>query len=385
MISLLLPAFVGAALFVTAGGKLSLRPWRASAGRHWTERARILWPARMTINHLLLISTLSAVLASILFSEQFAFHPGFVACVFAGGYLGIYPFSKEVDPQIRWGPWLKLHAIRQFPVLSLVGILAWLVLDTPAHLSGRDWLHVGAGLSGILFIQSGVWMPWLLSTGRRDPQLPRLHAIAGVASSEARFPTPHVWLSDLPFANAFAYPLRNEIMFTRRSMEILSDAEVAAIFRHELAHLAEPRILKLARFMGISCWFPFAFFEHLHLYLGDGTFPVLFMVGFLGSRMTRILQLKLEKRADAMAIISENESSAVYASALEKLYMANHIPAVIPTKNLTHPCLYDRILAVGVQPEYPRPLPPKTTSWITWGALLLPLALILIKGGLSHR
>ncbi|MBK9138470.1 MAG: hypothetical protein IPM17_06865 [Verrucomicrobia bacterium] len=28
---------------------LALRPWRRSAGEHWTERARLLWPARVGV------------------------------------------------------------------------------------------------------------------------------------------------------------------------------------------------------------------------------------------------------------------------------------------------------------------------------------------------
>jgi hypothetical protein len=43
-----------------------------------------------------------------------------------------------------------------------------------------------------------------------------------------------------------------------------------------------------------------------------------------------------------------------------KLHESNLVPAVMPGKQ-THPHLYDRLLAAGVQPDFPRPPAPDRT------------------------
>ena len=67
------------------------------------------------------------------------------------------------------------------------------------------------------------------------------------------------------------------------------------------------------------------------------------------------VSLRLELRADAAA--HGDVGGETYARALERLYEVNLIPAVI-SGTKTHPCLYDRMLAAGVEPSYPRPEPP---------------------------
>jgi hypothetical protein len=56
------------------------------------------------------------------------------------------------------------------------------------------------------------------------------------------------------------------------------------------------------------------------------------------------------------------------------------MPAVMPKKKRrTHPDLYDRLVAVGAQPEYPRPEPAKATSYaglfysVVLGLLFVPV------------
>jgi hypothetical protein len=86
------------------------------------------------------------------------------------------------------------------------------------------------------------------------------------------------------------------------------------------------------------------------------TIPALGAV-FLGK-----LARRMEVRADAAA--TQNQASeGVYARALERLYQVSHIPVVMPGKRKVHPHLYDRMIAAGVTPEYPRPTPPKPNAW----------------------
>lgn len=67
---------------------------------------------------------------------------------------------------------------------------------------------------------------------------------------------------------------------------------------------------------------------------------------------------RMEERADRLARVQEGDSAVVYARALEKIYAANLIPVVLRGKRHVHPHLYDRLVAAGVPPAYPRPAPP---------------------------
>lgn len=92
----------------------------------------------------------------------------------------------------------------------------------------------------------------------------------------------------------------------------------------------------------------------------------------------------MEKRADQFAIESEFINPEVYARALERLYQTNQMPAVMPRRsNKIHPDLYDRMLAAGVTPDFPKPQPPSRLSWTSYMALAglfaLPVLVAFIK------
>lgn len=73
-----------------------------------------------------------------------------------------------------------------------------------------------------------------------------------------------------------------------------------------------------------------------------------------------------------MVKANESDSGVVYARALEKLHEDTLLPAVVAKEHLTHPHLYDRLLAAGVTPDYPRPKP---AGSMAWNGLLVAIAL----------
>jgi hypothetical protein len=84
----------------------------------------------------------------------------------------------------------------------------------------------------------------------------------------------------------------------------------------------------------------------------------------------------MEKRADKIA--AENQAQdGIYAHALEKLYCDSLIPAVSSSNRKAHPHLYDRMLAAGIQPDYPRPAKPEIMGW---SGLLICIALGILIG-----
>ena len=79
-----------------------------------------------------------------------------------------------------------------------------------------------------------------------------------------------------------------------------------------------------------------------------------------------------------MAKAAERDTGT-YARALARLYEDNLAPAVMP-KETTHPHLYDRLVAAGVTPDFPRPAAAASTTWyghILAGAMGL-LAVVLV-------
>jgi Zn-dependent protease with chaperone function len=172
-----------------------------------------------------------------------------------------------------------------------------------------------------------------------------------------------VWLLRSSAAQALALPYTGDLLFTRRLLDICSDTEIAAICAHELGHLCESKFARVGRLLGGFVYLPWAFIRPLRHGMGDLAFLVLGAISWLSLMLTRKHSRRLESRADNMAREQEQDPGS-YACALSKIYEANLMPAIMPKKKRrTHPDLYDRLVAVGAQPEYPRPEPAKATSY----------------------
>jgi len=133
---------------------------------------------------------------------------------------------------------------------------------------------------------------------------------------------------------------------------------VAAICAHELGHIGESRLMRAGRLTGLLFYIPLLFVKPVALNWGPGGILVLGLISWLFYDGSRRLSRSLEKRADRMAEHNEADPG-VYARALGRLHEENLVPAVLPRQR-THPDLYDRLLAAGVQPDYPRPEKPAT-------------------------
>jgi len=94
---------------------------------------------------------------------------------------------------------------------------------------------------------------------------------------------------------------------------------------------------------------------------------------------SRRLSRQLETRADSIAQVNEGDAGT-FARALSRLHEENLLPAVLPTRRHTHPDLYDRLVAAGIEPSYPRPEPPSPNAY--HGILFAMLLGVLIVGTL---
>ena len=361
---------------------LALIPWRRSLGKHWTERARLYHPvhAAAAVNFWAIPALLA--LTVLIFSADNVLLALFVALASAvGAVIGAFPMSREVCPRIPLKDLLRESA-RGF----LFRFLFWLVMVGAVVLMPEDFnlMTLAIGVLAVALIlcwtYGGFIRVWCL-TGWLQPAPERLQTIVNATSARMGVPVRNTWLMRSHAAQAYAIPATRELMFAQRLLDIMPDDEVAAVCAHELGHLTEPRSALLRRSLAFLMFVPWLFMKPLLHWLGPLAFYVALFSTILVPRFTRKFSRKMEARADEMAKATENESG-IYARALARLYEDRMVPAVMSKSKQTHPDLYERLLAAGVTPDYPRPQPSNSLAWhgkLVAGAVGLALAVYVGK------
>lgn len=371
LISLLAAAGVTALAMV-----LELIPWWRARTAHWTEQARQLHPPRVAARQFEWGLPLSAALLSrALWPES---HWALAAIGAYLGYLvGTVPLLRVLVPGLRLRLWLLYGVHRLVGRFLDWGVLVVALMLMPAT-AGLGMACIVAGyLAARILLGLGADFVIMRALGLLRPASPRLARVVAEASAATGVASPRTWEMDVPEANAFAVTSTKKLIFTRRLLVAMSDEELCALCRHELAHLAESRGALWLRLLGGSGGLPFIFVRPVYAgYEVPGLLGLVvasFSILWLQARLSQAL----EKRADREAL-APVESTGVYARALETLYRANLTPAVLKGAGLlSHPDLYDRMVAAGVTPAYPRPLSPRNMALST-----LPLLVLLAVAGL---
>lgn len=200
----------------------------------------------------------------------------------------------------------------------------------------------------------GLAVPMLRWMGALAAPSARMERIVdGVSSRMGVWPRA-VWSMGGVQAVAFALPTRRELILSDRLMEVCTDEEVAAICAHELGHLQESKVAIAGRICGSLALVPTIFLRPAFGAFGSsGVLAVGACVLFI-LQFSQWLSRRLERRADRSAAGAESNDGD-FARALEKLHRENQIPAVTWSRGETHPHLYDRMVAAGVTPDFPRP------------------------------
>jgi Zn-dependent protease with chaperone function len=383
MVPLAVIGSFGAAFLLSWGlNWLALIPWRRSAGQHWTERARILYPVRAgAAVNMYFVPAICFLSGRILWRED-----ALLSCLsgifgFTGAVAGTYPMSREMFPWVRFRGWFQQVSAGLFlrfgwyliyfaAMTAMPDEFGWLALVIALAVLGVTlWLHWGLGLR--------IWRGFQIL----KPPPERLRQIISETAGRMNIPVRHVWLLQSPASYAAALPASRELIFSERLLELHPDDEVAAICAHELGHLAESRLVLAGRIVGSLTLFPLIFVKpifHLAEPLNILVFAMLGLFVFSLSWLRRRLSRRREVRADKVA--TDNAINATtYARALERIYEANQMPAVMRSNRMIHPHLYDRMLTAGVTPDYPRPKRPGVWGWnvvVVW----VILAVLLVLG-----
>jgi Zn-dependent protease with chaperone function len=369
--------------FVVQGLLALVTAWTYSRARdlHWTARARRVYPL------LALAQALSLILC-MLFGLVAVFTvgpltrlgpavvvPALMAAVLAGSFGPSLWLARRIRPTPPGAAaWLRTHVFK-----VLFWISAYLAIGLacvlPPRFDATVALELALAAAFVVFIGAGGLTRvgrWL---GIVVPAPGRLASDAAQAAAATGVPLRGTWLVRVGFANAFAQPLSRRILVTETAMELFDDAELTAVCVHEMGHLAESRWASVSRILVALSFLSLAALRPVQGSFGApaGFLLVLIMAAavFLWPAFGR----KLERRSDAAA--HQHAAPGVYARALEKLYAHELIPAVLGRRG-SHPHLYDRLLAAGITPGYPRPAPP--SRWLGVGAVV---GLYLLLGSLA--
>jgi Zn-dependent protease with chaperone function len=345
---------------------IALIPWRRTAAQHWTERARKLYPILVGTKLMIFYLPAMSILVGCILRIGDSLSLGALG---VGGWLGAlagtYPIDREIRPRIRLRSWLH-----QIVPRWLLGFGIWLPLVAaaaamPAHF-GWPMLVIALGAAGfILCLNFGLNL-WLMGKCRLLlPPSGRLQGIVSETSRAMDVPVHRVWILRTFLCYAAAFVTTKDLVFSERLVELLSDEEIAAVCAHELAHLNEPRSVLVRRIIATFTLYPLIFVKLLTGSSDSSMFAALLCFAawaVVMIKLARRLSRKMEVRADQTAT-EKTANPAVYARALERLYEDNQMPAVMRSNRLMHPHLYDRMLAAGVTPDYPRPKRPRFWAW----------------------
>ncbi len=377
---LLVVHFALAAALIYGLDWLALRPWRRAKDSHWTERARLLWPARVNGNlWFYALPFFLAAAQSFLFPEIPGVYLLTALAGFAGGILGSWPLTQAMFPQWRFFDWLLALVVGLALRFLSFGVLIAAGVRMPAHLGWTAVaLTAGAVAVNLWFVYGGL-MRLLVAWRFFKPAPPRLAAIVRDTAERMQVPVPAALLMRSQSANAFAVLTSRTVAFTEGALAAFTDEEVSAVCAHELAHLSEPPSVVRARVLTAFTTLPLIFLRPAIEAWGFFGFLSLGVGVYVSRMVVRDFANRMEKRADAMAKEHEGESAGAYARALERLYQFNHAPAVIGGRR-THPDLYDRLVAAGVTPDFPKPLAPESSTGTYWilGILMIMTVITLL-------
>ncbi len=375
----LMPAacFVFALLLMAAINGLQLRPWLKSEGKHWSERARILWPIRKTNSILMLYAPMVIALASkfVADASMLGLTPRWFAALL-GATAANWLIAKNLHPNVQYKDWVK-NIISGIAKLGYWGIIVVAIAMMPKEFNLRTWLtFAAAGALLILWSFVSLWILRMLRILR--PAGKRLQGIVASCTNENTPKVRNVWEAPSIAANVFALPYNQSLIFLDPLLENLTDDEVASICSHEIGHLAESVPVIAARLAASIYFLPLTLMQPAIHQLEISGFFLIMVAMMAWARIFTKLSHRFEMKADATASAHQT-SEGCYARALEKIHQFNHLPAIMPGKNNTHPNLYDRMMSADSPPKFPPPRRPRSYTALGWFVIFgAPASLFII-------
>ena len=238
-----------AAAVTFAANWLALIPWRRSKTKHWSEQARVVYPALAAArSNLWTIPSIFMLTVVLLWpgSSSLWLFTGIISVL--GAYAGTFPMDQEVFPRTHPHEWMRQAALG-----ILFRFLIWIVfigaaVSMPDKFNGLAW-GIGGMVIGLSVIWSRGGLIWLgRKLGLCLPEAGAAQKSQGGFFARMAVPFREVLLMRSPQAQAAAFPKTRQLLFTERALALLSDDEVAAVCAHELAHLTESKPAQYSQF-----------------------------------------------------------------------------------------------------------------------------------------
>jgi Zn-dependent protease with chaperone function len=375
---------------------IALWPWRRSRASHWSELARLAYPARKLERLLLIVTPLLIAVsrpgARLELLPEFAVNCLFVLAGWTGVLRGCVSWARRINPAMKTTPrperaiWISNWAVTGVVILTaygLFGIASW-------QLGLWSSIVIAAGVVCFGAYLNWGWPILMRLVGLIQPAGERFRTIALAIGERMQITPTAVVELQLPLANAFAFIATGNVGATTAALAVLDDDELTAVCAHEMGHLSEPAPVRAVRLaanfsLGLLVATPAALAHSIMVDWPESSdidifalyaslsMPVIFVVG---SIVHRTVARRMELRADGLGKQFEPAPGS-YARALEKLYFFNRVPLVAQKKKHAHPELYDRLVDAGAPPECPRPKTPPE-----WPLLVsLPCAIVAGSAG----
>lgn len=297
--------------------------------------------------------------------------------VFFGAMLGTFSIERTVRPGLQWGHWVRQALAAHLPIFILAVNLVLAILLMPTQFGPRMACVVVVHFTVRYLFLAGIHYRVLRWVGLLRPAGERLRSLVTATAQGMQQPVPSTSEQQSDVAQAWALPLQHELIFTTGLLAICTDEEVGAVVAHEMAHLSESRAILAGRILAWSLPSMLIFIPPMVQWSGPSSAILLLLVYFLAHRAWQHYSKRMEERADRAATASEQDAGA-YARALCKIYEADLVPAVNAGKRASHPDLYDRMIAAGVTPDFPRPAKPEHASFVGVACLVLLFIAVLL-------
>ena len=379
LIVLALIHFAIAGLIMAFVNHIGLMPWRRAPDAHWTERARLLYPARETAGRF-------RVLLPVLI-PLFWYNHDYSSCewvinilsTYLGAVVGCYPLFRESSPRVTFKWWFYstfCHAI--FNVYLIGGLLACITFMPPVL--GWQTLVVVILYFALANPLPGEILNGLsLRAGYLKPAGERLQRLVRDAAVVAGVVPKTVWQLTWPYPSIRVTPGRPAIFATDQLLADFSDEEIVALCTRELAKISAPKSFWDKPLAFRLCLLPALFIIPLnHYWPAHGLLmivPALFLAVWANRN-----SLKRKLDADQVAAGPPTPDSP-FARALEKIHRENLLPAV--SGGDLRLDLYQRMITGGITPDFPAPKPPSGFTRVGSFILVLILLITLVAGG-SH-
>jgi Zn-dependent protease with chaperone function len=364
----------------------------------WVDRARLSYPARLA-------GSLCGVFMPLIFGLIALDHAGplartpvnlLVLFVVLAAYAGTLVVRIRLERRLLDNPPSVRYYLRSRLALLIIApgwIFFALVIFLPTRFNGTAALMLASAALAFALVIVGGNLALARKVGLAWPAPAHLQRIVEELAEQIGVHARAVDVFPNVSVNAWAFPIAKRLAFTERAVALLSDEDLTPVCAHELAHLAEPLRLRIVRvlppFMLVALTSTKCF---LDLNPDEALVGLLCLIGLLCLSFVFLLTAvlmhrtghRLEKCADELGSFHERNVGA-YGRALEKLYQFNLIPPVTMASKASHPHLYDRLVAAGVQPSYPRPKRPSRGRMFAGLAVAIALAVAVVAGSWTER